>query len=255
MITHQKALTDSQIVNRPLPKLQRSPSRFLVVVLSLLSLAMTYPADAQEKVLRTLTVTGEGVDMIPATLTQVQLGVEIQGKTATEVQQELAKRTSAIVEFLRSRKVQQLQTTGIQLQPNYDYSNNQRRLLGYLGSNIVGFRLSTDQIGTLLDEAVKTGATRIDSVSFMATDTEIADAQKRALRQAIVNAQQQAEAVFKALNFTAREIVSIQVNGASAPMPKVLDSAAYARVADAPTTPVIGGEQTVRASVTLQISY
>jgi uncharacterized protein YggE len=216
---------------------------------------MTYPAEAQEKVLRTLTVTGEGIDTIPTTLTQVQLGVEIQGKTATEVQQEVAKRTSAVVEFLRSRKVQQLQTTGIQLQPNYDYSNNQRRLIGYLGTNMVSFRLSTDQIGNLLDEAVKTGATRIDSVSFMASDPEIADAQKRALRQATLNAQQQAEAVFKTLNLTAKDIVNIQVNGANVPVPKVLDSEAYARVTAAPTTPVIGGEQTVRASVTLQISY
>ena len=70
---------------------------------------------AQEKVLRTVTVTGEGIERIPTTLTQVQLGVEIQGKTATEVQEQVAKRTTAVVEFLRSRRVEKLQTTGISL--------------------------------------------------------------------------------------------------------------------------------------------
>ncbi len=48
------------------------------------------PVLAQEKLLRTLTVSGRGVETIPTTLTQVRLGVEVQGKTVQEVQQEAA---------------------------------------------------------------------------------------------------------------------------------------------------------------------
>ncbi|WP_036481015.1 SIMPL domain-containing protein [Myxosarcina sp. GI1] len=229
---------------------------FTLVLLSLLNLVSVEPALTKEKLMRTLTVTGEGMEKISTTLTQVELGVEIKGKTAIEVQQELAKRTSAVVDLLESSKVEQLQTTGIQLQPNYDYSNNRQNLIGYIGTNTVSFRLETERAGNLLDEAVEAGATRIDRVSFTATDTAISEAQKEALRQATIDARSQAEAVLETLNFSPEEIVSIQINGANVPEPKLIQ-AERLMSADAaePSTPVIGGEQTVRASVTLQISY
>ena len=231
--------------------------RFLIIlaIASWLTLVGMNPAMAQEQVLRTLTVTGQGIERIPTTLTQVQLGVEIQGKTATEVQREVAKRTSAVVDFLRSRKVERLQTAGIRLQPNYQYNNNERRLMGYIGTNTVSFRLQTEQVGALLDQAVKAGATRIDGVSFTATEEAISVAQKEALRQATTDAQQQADAVLGTLNFTAKEIVSIQVGGANIPQPRMMQAAQFSRAASEESTPVIGGEQTVRASVTLQIRY
>ena len=224
---------------------------------SFFSYALISPAMAQEEVLRTLSVTGQGIERIPATLAQVRLGVEIQGKTAAEVQQEVAKRTSAVVEFLRSRNVERLQTQGISLQPNYNYNDNQRRLVGYIGRNTVSFRLSTEEVGKLLDEAVQAGATRIDNISFTATETEIASAQKEALRKATVEAQQQADAVLQALNLSTKEIIGIQINGANMPQPKMIqrERLALAADADAATTPVIGGEQVVRGSVTLQIRY
>lgn len=212
---------------------------------------------AQEEVLRTLSVTGEGIERIPATLAQVSLGVEIQGKTAAEVQQEVAQRTSAVVEFLRSRNVERLQTQGISLQPNYNYNDNQRLLVGYVGRNTVSFRLSTEEVGQLLDEAVQAGATRINNISLTATEAEIASAQKEALRKATVEAQQQADTVLQALNFSTKEIIGIQINGANMPQPKMIqrERLALAADADAATTPVIGGEQVVRGSVTLQIRY
>jgi hypothetical protein len=237
------------------PTLPRQPFWIMLATCSLLNLAAINPAMAQEQLLRTLTVTGQGTEMIPTTLALVQLGVEIQGASATEVQQQVAKQTSSVVDFLRSRNVEQLQTTGIQLQPNYDYSNNQRRLVGYIGTNIVSFRLKTEQVGNLLDEAVRAGATRIDGVSFTATDEAIATAQKEALRRATVDAQQQSDAVLQALNFTANQIVSISINGANVPAPKMVRAEQFSRAAADASTPVVGGEQTVKASVTLQISY
>lgn len=224
-------------------------------ICSFLSLTLINPAIASEKLLPTLTVTGNGIERIATTLTQVRLGVEIQGKTATEVQQEVALRTSAVVDLLRSKDVEQLKTTGVRLQPNYDYSNNQRRLLGYIGTNTVSFRLQTELVGTLLDETVRAGASRIDGVSFTATPEAISTAQKEALRKATIDAQAMADAVLNTLNLTSKEIVSIQVNEASVPQPKVIQAGLRSSADTQANTPIIGGEQTVRASVTLQISY
>ncbi len=214
------------------------------------------PAMAQEQVLRTLTVTGKGTVRIPTTLTDVSLGVEIQGKTAGEVQQNVAQRTSSLVDFLRSRPIERLQTTGVRLQPNYQYDNNQRRLVGYIGTNIVSFRVKTEEVGSLLDDAVKAGATRIDRVSFSATETAISEAQKEALKLATVDAQAQAEAVLSTLNFQSQEIIGISINGANEPQPLVRQAAESLSTASAAdSTPVIGGEQTIEAMVTLQIRY
>ncbi|MBI4783530.1 MAG: SIMPL domain-containing protein [Oscillatoriophycideae cyanobacterium NC_groundwater_1537_Pr4_S-0.65um_50_18] len=228
------------------------------LLLGVLSLSMTNPAFAEgEQMLRTVTVTGMGTESIPTSISQVQLGVEVQGKTAEEVQQEAARRSSAVVELLRSRSVDKLQTAGIYLSPTYDYTDGQQKLTGYTATNSVSFRIATDRAGTLLDDAVKAGATRIDSVSFVAEDSAISTAQKQAIREATQDAQEQAEAALSALGLQRKDIVSIQVNGAAPPMPLYArQERAMAAMADSPApTPVVGGEQEVQASVTLQISY
>jgi hypothetical protein len=66
------------------------------VLLSLTTACQSVPTNAQTTNLaslpRTLTVSGKGDVTIPTTLTQVRLGVEIKGKTAQEVQQQVAQR-------------------------------------------------------------------------------------------------------------------------------------------------------------------
>ncbi len=227
----------------------------LCLTLTLVSFVGLDAAVAQEQRIRTLSVTGRGVEAIPTTQTQVALGVEVQGKTAAEVQQEAARRSSAVVALLRSRQVQKLETTGITLSPNYTYENNQQRLIGYIATNTVSFRLNTQSAGTLLDDAVQAGATRIQGVSFVAAESAIEQAQKQALKKATQDAQAQADAVFSALNLKRGEILKIQVNGASAPPPMYRQLAASRAVGADATTPVVGGEQQIEASVTLQFGY
>lgn len=229
------------------------------IALGIIGLSMATPVIAQEKqMLRTLTVTGRGFEEIPATIAQVRLGVEVQGKTANDAQQEAARRSNAVVSLLRSRQVDRLETTGISLNPVYNYSNNRQTLTGYSATNTVSFRIAADRTGSLLDDAVKAGATRIDSVGFVASDEAISTAQKQALRKATQDAQAQADSVFSTLNFTRKEIVSVQINGAAPPVPLFADEstvrARLAQSAPAPS-PVVSGQQRVEGSVTLQISY
>ena len=233
----------------------RSLLTALCLTLTLVSFVGLDAAVAQEQRIRTLSVTGRGVEAIPTTQTQVALGVEVQGKTAAEVQQEAARRSSAVVALLRSRQVQKLETTGITLSPNYSYENNQQRLIGYIATNTVSFRLNTQSAGTLLDDAVQAGATRIQGVSFVAADNAIEQAQKQALKKATQDAQAQADAVFSALNLKRGEILNIQVNGASPPPPMYRQLAASRAAAADATTPVVGGEQQIEASVTLHFGY
>lgn len=241
-----------------LPQLpQRGLLAILPIALSLLSLTAVEPALAEEQLLRTITVSGQGTESVQTSLTEVRLGVEAQGETAEEVQQEVARRSNAVVELLRSRNVSQLQTTGVNLNPLYDYSNNRQRIIGYAASNTVSFEIATDRAGTILDDAVNAGATRIDGIRFVASDEAIAQAQQVALREATEAALDQADAVLAALGLNRREVVNVQVNGANPPQPIFFDASVMQRAeaASSAPSPVIGGEQEVQAAVTLQISY
>ena len=222
--------------------------------LILINTGLVMPSYANERELRTITVTGEGIENIATSQAIVRLGVEVQGKEAGKVQQETANRSDAVVKFLRSRQVEKLETTGISLQPNYDFSNNQRRLIGYIGANLISFQIDIAEAGSLIDEAVKVGATRIDGVSFTAGESAIAAAQRTALIKATEQAREQATIVLQALGLVPKETVSIQVGNTSNPVP-IARSEAVFRSADAASSPVIGGEQTLRAAVTLEISY
>lgn len=236
----------------------------LALVLGLLGLTacQTGPTTAQTPNLaalpRSLTVAGQGKVTIPTTITEVRLGVEVQGKTAVEVQQEVAKRSQAVVELLKFRQVEKLETTGIGLNPNYTYKDGRQSISGYSGTNLVSFRMETDKSGTLLDDAIQAGATRIDSVSFVASDEAIAQAQQQAIQKASEDAKKQADAALSALNLSQREIVSIQINNAKPPEPLAYGSPAadMAQLArENAKTPVVPGEQKVEQTVTLQIRY
>jgi uncharacterized protein YggE len=213
---------------------------------------------AEPELKRTLTVTGNGMESIATTVAEVSLGVEIQGKNAAEVQQEIATKTSAVVNILRSKNVEQLQTTGVRLNPNYeqvDPNNSRMVLTGYTGTNTVSFRISTEQVGTLLDETVKAGASRVDGVNFTAAPEAIFQAKKEALRKASINAQDQADIVLDTLNLTSKEIVKIEVDNARVSQPQAFARDELYVSESKVSTPVIAGEQTVEAAVTLQITY
>ncbi|MEA5466782.1 SIMPL domain-containing protein [Leptothoe sp. PORK10 BA2] len=225
------------------------------LTLGLMHTAAIAPAEAQELMSRVLTVTGEGSESIPATLARVQLGVTAQGENAEAVQQEIAQRSTAVIELLKSQNVDKLQTTGINLNPQYDYNGSQPRITGYSGSNTVSFQMPTDKVGTLLDDAIAAGANQIDSISFIAADNVLDAARDTALQAATADAQTQADVVLQSLNLSAQEIVGIQINDAIPPTP--LPYATSQKLAEAVdvSTPVEGGEQTVNARVTLQIRY
>ena len=229
---------------------------FSSVLVSALCLSFPKGVSADEaSLIRTITVTGQGQEAVATSISQVRLGVEVRGITAAQVQADMASRSIQVVDFLKGKKVDKLTTTGINLQPQYDYSDGNRRLIGYLATNSVSFEVPTNQAGSIMDDAVKAGATRIDGISFRATDLEIANAERIALGEAALDAQTRADNVLSALNLSPQEIVQIQVNGNHSPTPFIQQEAFLMRANAADITAVEGGDQNVNASVTLIIRY
>ena len=233
------------------------PALSLLLTASLVFSTAVAPGMTQErKPARTLTASGRGIVTIPTTLSQIRLAIEVQAKTSINAQQESARRSARVVAYLKTQQVDKLQTTGINLNPNYIYTNGSNpKISGYTATNSISFQVPTERAGTILDAAVDNGATRIDGVSFIADDRAIYNAQLQALKQATEDAQRQADAVLTTLNLKRREVIGIQINSTSNPSPIPMQNFREALKSDVATTPVIGGEQQVEATVTLDIGY
>ncbi|NJN60470.1 MAG: SIMPL domain-containing protein [Coleofasciculaceae cyanobacterium RL_1_1] len=213
------------------------------------------PVIAAEPTPSRLTVTGQGRIAIPATIAQVSLGVEIRARTAEDAQAQAAAASEAIVSYLKSQNVDQLQTQGIQLAPVYTNDDGRSRISEYMASNIVSFRVETEAVGEIIDEPSAEGATRISGLSFVGSDQEIATARSAALRAATLDAREQADVVLDTLGLAARSIGQIYI-GYSTPMPTTSirnEAAAYGDFMS--RSAVEGGEQMIEASVTLEILY
>ncbi|MEO0949114.1 MAG: SIMPL domain-containing protein, partial [Cyanobacteria bacterium J06641_5] len=151
------------------------------------------PAFAQEVVPRTLTVVGQGVISVPTVKAQVRLGINVEADTAESAQTEAARRSTAVIELLRAREVEELETTGIRLQPRYASGERRqaRRLIGYQATNLVSFQVPSERAGEIMDAAIAAGATRIDGIGFVAAEEAISSAREQALQAAVEDAQQQ----------------------------------------------------------------
>lgn len=204
---------------------------------------------------RVLTVTGRGERGVKTTKARIQLGVNVEGKTAIAVKEEVARHANSIVSRLQQLNVEQLQTTNIQLNPKYVYENNRQRQEGFTGQTSVSFVVAIDQAGNVLDAAVNSGANQIEQISFIANDAELNAAKQLTLQDAIKDAQTQSNTVLSALGFTPKTIKTISINDSSiaypVPQPRI---DAYVNKA-ASSVPILAGEQKVEAVVTLQITY
>jgi uncharacterized protein YggE len=148
-----------------------------------------------------------------------------------------------------------IQTSGVNLNAQYDYSNNNGqsptpRFLGYEASNQLTVKLrDIRKVGTLLDTMVHAGATSISGPSFAIDDPSplLVQARGGALR----DAKAQADYYAQATGYRSARLVSIAESnsGGQPPMPMVMSAA---RFKDA-STPVEPGQ--VSASVTLTVQY
>ncbi|MHC5939584.1 SIMPL domain-containing protein, partial [Nostoc sp.] len=164
-------------------------------------------------------VTGQGEVTVPTTLTEVQLGIQVDGKTATEVQEKTAQRSTAVVDVLQKLGAQQLQTTSIQLNPVY---NDTQTLTGFTELNTLQFELPTARAGAAIDTAIQAGANLIQNISFTPSDQALQQARLQVLSEAVKDAQAQAGAVFNTLKLTPGKIIDININSADNPSPSPL---------------------------------
>ncbi|MCW5647555.1 MAG: SIMPL domain-containing protein [Sphingopyxis sp.] len=185
-------------------------------------------------------------------------GVTTTAPTAVEAMRLNAAAMDKLIAAAKARgiKAEDIQTSGISLSPQYDYSNQTPgqppRFIGYQVSNSV--RATTSKIadiGPLLDALVAAGGTNIEGPWFGMKD---ADAQLVGARGAAIKAAEAKAADYARLaGYRGAELVSISEGGFVGPQPPMPYASRGMEAMDMKATPVEPGR--VTNTLTLNFQY
>ena len=202
----------------------------------------------------TLTVQEE-VQSAP-TLATLSAGVTTQAATASEALRQNAQKMTAVVAELKKRGIaaKDIQTSGINLNAQYDYNNREGQpplLTGYQASNNVTIKTrDLAKIGELLDALVAVGGNNVSGPNFSIEDDS--KLKFAARDKALQSAQAQANFYAQRSGYKSAKLVSITEgsSGYRGPMPVMMESRAAGKADFSPVEP---GE--VGTGVTLTIQY
>jgi len=196
----------------------------------------------------TLNVQGEGRVTVPANLVTFSVGVTTDNDTASGALQANSTLMNSLIAGLQASGLtkNEFQTGQFRLQPKF--SKEGERITGYTALNSLTVRTKQiSRIGELIDQATKSGANTITSLSFSLDDST--EAEHKAIQKAAEEAISQAKLLAEASGVKLDKIKEISLIGA--PFPKV--QGLYARAFDS-STPIEAGEIEVSATVTVQFA-
>ncbi|CQR48881.1 oxidative stress defense protein [Haloferax massiliensis] len=142
-----------------------------------------------------------------------------------------------------------IQTTGFNIYPEYDYSGQERELLGYRAAHTLRVEVAPDRAGEVIDLAVGAGASEIRGVAFTLTDEKRAELREEALTRAVDSAKADADAVASASGLTVAGVHTATVGGSASPGPYPVAYAEDAARASSGSTELSPGPVTVSATV------
>jgi hypothetical protein len=183
----------------------------------------------------------------------ISFGVVTEAATAQEAMALNGERMTRVVAALRRAGVAErdIQTSGLNLQAQYDYQENQPpKLRGYQASNRVTVRvMDLSRTGATVDAVVAAGVNQIDGVSFGLKDPSAAENEARL--KAVEALQAKARLYAQALGVQLGGVRTLNEGGGYTPPAPVPMFAMRAEAMDARGgTSVSGGELSVKIEVT-----
>ncbi len=222
----------------------------------LASIAIINPAFAEDnKLIRTISLTGHGEVHVAPDLAIVTMGVISSAVTAQEA---LAANTKTMTDLMGALKAanieaKDIQTSNFSVNPRYDYGQNNGqppKLAGYdVSNNVAVIVHKLDGIGDLLDKAVTSGSNQINGISFSVANPQVAMDEAR--KEAVKDAKRKAELYVAATSVSLGNVISLSEGGGNYQPPMPMQSKMMA--ADSSPVPIAQGEQVI--SVDVNISW
>jgi len=185
----------------------------------------------------------------------ITAGVVTRAATARSALQQAATRMDRVIAALKRAGVEDrdIQTSNINLNPEYTYVNNQPpKLNGYTASNQLTIRFrDIANSGTILDALVAEGANQINGPSLTIDKPELALDEARTRAAAAGRAR--AELYARSLGLRVARLVAVSESGGYAPPPPMPPMVMMAERSQAADTKIVPGEQ--KLSITLSMTY
>jgi hypothetical protein len=226
---------------------------FCLAVILLLAAAVPLPAQDSAPVPATVVTLGAAVIRVPADRATITVSTETRGETAPDAQARGNAAMKSVQDAIEALKVTggQVTTTGLFLNPDYSYANNERTMRGFIGRHTITIRLDdVGRAGEVLAAAVKAGATNVSGIAFSRRDRQTLEQQ--ALKQAVQVARARADALAAGAGRVVDRIVRIAEEQVASERPIYYETRASSMEAVTVIgVPVAAGEVEVRARVVL----
>ncbi len=225
---------------------------------SLLVLALAAPLAAQQPPAPPVIVTiGEGIVKQAPDRAWVSIAAVSRARNPQDAQRMNAEAMTAVIEKIRAAGIaaDAIQTTGYNLQPEFDYANGKQTLRGYVATNQVQVRVDAlAKTGDVIAAAVATGATAVSGVRFDLKDRDTVE--REALRLAVRDARRRADAAASGASVQIDRVIRIEElrDQVGPPMPMQMAMMRSEAPAAAPATPIEAGEIEVRSRVTMTVA-
>lgn len=216
------------------------------------SSAQTTPFVATDGTLLNVSAQGEA-KRVPDIAT-ISTGVVTRAPDANAAMRANAEQMAKVVAAIKAAGIadKDVQTSGINLNPTYQYRENQPpSITGYEANNTVSMIVrDIPKLGKILDSLAAVGANQINGPSFDVDKKD--EALDEARRKAVESAQARAQMYAKTLGMKVRRIVSISETGRFSP-PVPMMRMQMAKAEAAADTSISPGENTL--SINLDVVF
>ncbi len=215
----------------------------------------TVTAGAEEEE-RTVTVSAAETVKVTPDMAQITYEIITEDADAEACQQKNSETLDAVIAYLKEQSVAEasIKTSDFSLNPQYDWSGDRQRLIGYeMDTQLTVSDVPMGQVGELLSGAVSSGANRIGSVSYYASGYD--EAYEQALALAMEMAKEKAEAIAHAGGCQVTDVLSV-TESSDRQSGRYVESgiqkeAAFAADASNAAMSVMAGEMEVEAEITV----
>jgi uncharacterized protein YggE len=198
-------------------------------------------------------VIGEGLLLAVPDRAWITIGAESRAPSPREAQRRNTELMKPVQDKLRATGIpaDAIRTVAYDVQYEWDFVNGKRVGRGYVARNSIEVRIDDiDRIGEYLEVAVGSGATSLNGIRFDLKDQ--AKLERDALRMAVTDARQKAEAAAAGAGRAIDRILRIDEQGSvTPPVPvRFMREAAQTVAADA-APPIAAGQMEIRARVSV----
>ncbi len=198
----------------------------------------------------TFQVTGEGTVESKPDLAVLQAGVQANGQSVQETQDQINSSINKVSAAVKGLGVdpKDIQTTNYNVNPTYDFSSGGQRITGYTASTNLEIKVrKIDQVNAIIDSATKNGANQVNGPTFEVSNKTAL--QNEARQKAVADAKKKAEEAAKTAGFKLGRMINYAEDFGNLPVPVPLRvGGPNATGAD---TKVESGSSEVKVTVTL----